>query len=213
MNSIAPPAWAPRQSPPIGTQAFFANPHATWAELQADGGIGYCAADNTWLVTRYDDVVAMLKDARLSKQTGANDPSPLSSSMLFQDAPEHARLRSSVSEWFTAAQVRGMEQRIAAIADRLIDRMAQARRADFMAGFAIPLPVAVIADLLGVPESDWDAMHGWSRPLSQTGGDLATNQQALPCGRFRRTITRLVAAARGDPVAGVGRGTVRGRPA
>lgn len=206
MNSIARPAWAARQAPPIGTAAFFSDPHATWAELHADGGIGFCAVDNTWLVARYDDVVAVLKDSRLSKQTGANDPSPLSSSMLFQDAPEHARLRNAVSEWFTAARVRGMEQRIAAIAERLIDRMAQARRADFMAGFAIPLPVAVIAELLGVPESDWDAMHGWSRPLSQTGGDQDANQQAKAAaiqamaGYFESLIGRRAAAPGDDLV-------------
>lgn len=178
MNAIAPPTWAPRRAPPVGTQPFFSDPHATWAELRADGGIGYCAADNTWLVARYDDVAAVLKDARLSKQTGASDPSPLSGSMLFQDAADHARLRNAVSEWFTAARVRGMEQRIAAIADRLIDRMATGRQVDFMAAFAVPLPVAVIADLLGVPESDWDIMHGWSRPLSQTGGDQQANQRS-----------------------------------
>lgn len=52
MDSIARPAWAPRQTPPIWAAAFFADPHATWAELQADGGIGYRAAGNVWLVDR-----------------------------------------------------------------------------------------------------------------------------------------------------------------
>ena len=178
MTTIPAAVWSPRLSAPIGSSAFFADPHPTWAELHSAGGIGYCEAEQTWLVTRYDDVVALLKDPRLSKRTGANDPSPLSSSMLFQDPPTHGRLRAAVSDWFTAARVRGMESRIAGIADRLIDRIARPRHADFLAAFAVPLPVAVIADLLGVPESDGDSLHDWSRALSQTGGDPESLRQA-----------------------------------
>lgn len=169
MNSSSSPAWAPRVAPPIGTAAFFSNPHPTWAELLADGGVGYSATERTWLVARYDDAVSVLKDARLSKQTGSNDPSPLSSSMLFQDPPAQARLRAAVQGWFTAARVREMESRIAEITDQLIDRMSQFREADFMAAFAVRLPLAVVADLLGVPEADWETLHGWSRTLSRTG--------------------------------------------
>lgn len=209
MNSNAPSLWAPRLAPRVGTAAFFRDPYPTWAELHADGGIGYCATDKTWLLTRYEDVVASLKDTRLSKQTGAGDPSPLSRSMLFQDAPDHARLRNAVSDWFTSARVRSMEQRIAEIADGLIDRMAKGRQADFMAAFAVPLPVAVIADLLGVRQADQAALHAWSRPLSQTGGSQEAGHQAKAAALesmaayFERLIDHRAVAPGDDLVSGL----------
>jgi cytochrome P450 len=178
MNREVHAAWAPRHAHHVGTDEFFSDPYPTWSELHAAGGIGFHAGEHTWLVSRYDDAVAILKDPRLSKCTGAGDPSPLSSAMLFQDPPAHGRLRSAVSDWFTAARVRSMESRIAEVADRLIDQVAMARHADFMSAFAVPLPIGVVAGIIGVPQGDLDSLHRWSRALSQTGGDVDAQRRS-----------------------------------
>ncbi|HYV45338.1 MAG TPA: cytochrome P450, partial [Myxococcaceae bacterium] len=145
--------------------------------------------NRVWLITRYADVAAALKDDRFTKDVlgGSGDrtkprkdpwwmPSflrPLGTNMLYQDPPNHTRLRALVQKAFTAAYVERLRERIERYAHELIDRMLERGGADLVADFALPIPLRVICDMLGVPEQDRLKFGAWSQKVMSvsTGPD------------------------------------------
>jgi len=129
-----------------------------------------------WLVTRYDDVVAVLKDERFAKDwRSAMTPEqlaqippipevmkPLSENMLDKDPPDHERLRRLVSKAFTPRLIERMRPRVQEIADTLLDAVKDKGGMDLIDDYAFPLPITVIAELLGVPVEDRNRFREWS---------------------------------------------------
>ena len=131
-----------------------------------------------WIVTRYDDVLAGLHNGALSSdqrhsarwprmrkmqlQAGRTQEQLDNPTMLTSDAPRHTRLRGLVSKAFTPRAIAGIEPRIREIARDLLDEVGDASQLDVMAALAVPLPVIVIAELLGVPASDRAKFKAWS---------------------------------------------------
>jgi cytochrome P450 len=157
---------------------FFADPYPTYARLRASEGPTYSEAEATWLVTRYDDVEMVLKDPRFSKRLPEQGATPLSKTMLFQDPPEHKRLRGLAGDTFTPSRVRGLEEQITSAADALLDANVDAGRMDFIADFAMPLVVSVIARMLGVPPEDGARLHQWSAALITAAGPPGSDTKA-----------------------------------
>ncbi|MFJ9078725.1 cytochrome P450 [Streptomyces sp. NPDC102278] len=127
-----------------------------------------------WLVTRYEDVREALADPRLSldKSHAAEGayrgfalPPALDANLLNMDPPDHTRMRGLVARAFTARRVEQLRTPIRATADRLLDQLGSAARADLMAAYAGPLPAIVICDLLGIPEDRRPDFHGWTDAL------------------------------------------------
>lgn len=130
-----------------------------------------------WLVTGYDWGDRVLKDSRIWKDAsrmGYEDPSLFGRSMLFLDPPDHTRLRGLVNRAFTPAMVARLGPRIGEIVEWLCDDMAERGRVDFIRDFALPLPVVVIAEILGVPVNDRNLFREWSRTLI-AGTDVAAS--------------------------------------
>jgi cytochrome P450 PksS len=130
-----------------------------------------------WFITRYDDVVALLRDhTRFVKDVrntmtpaeAAQLPTPpplvnlLSNHMLNLDPPDHTRLRTLVNKAFTATVVQQLAGRIQTIADDLLDRVESRGQMDLIEDFAFPLPITVIAELLGIPARDRARFRRWS---------------------------------------------------
>jgi cytochrome P450 len=161
----------------LSSPDFVADPYPAFRTLQAAGPRWLPFASMTgssWVFSRYDDVVAILKELRTGKDFARLVPEEqlwaLDRSMLFRDPPDHTRLRSLASQAFTPAAVRDLEPRIAQIAGDLLAQMRPAgstdpRQADFMTAFALPLPLIVIAELLGVPIADRERFHAWSNAV------------------------------------------------
>jgi len=135
---------------PVYGGDFYADPYPLYRRLREIGRPFYNAAEGSWLVAGYRDVSAALKDPRLSKRTPSESRSPLGATMLFQDPPDHARLRALLADGFSAPKVAEMERRVEAIADRLLGQAVDGRNLEFIGDFAIPLPAMVICDLLGI---------------------------------------------------------------
>jgi cytochrome P450 len=121
----------------------------------------------SWILTRYDDCFAVLRDPRcgknwegLMRQAGIDDWRDHVSlgygerSLLFANPPQHTRLRRLVAKAFTPRTVERLKPRMAETIDRLLDPIAEAKGGDLLDLLAFPLPVTVIGELLGVPDSD-----------------------------------------------------------
>jgi cytochrome P450 len=161
-----------------------------------------------WLVTRYQDVAALLRESQVSKEMRRLDPPPppmpLDSTMLFRDPPFHSRLRSLANQAFTPKRVKDLEPRIEEIANSLIDQVAGRGKMDLIADFAIPVPIIVIAEMLGVPPGDRDTFRAWSNDLI-TGSDMVrgTDERRRRQGEAVAALIgyfgRLIAERRGSP--------------
>lgn len=119
-----------------------------------------------FVLTRYDDVDTVLRDhQRFHKNDGSVDEYR---SMLDHDPPDHTRLRSLVSKAFTPRSVGALHQRVQRIVDELLADLDGKDRFDLIDDFAYPLPVTVIAEMLGVPAQDMDMFNHWSNDISLT---------------------------------------------
>jgi cytochrome P450 len=156
------------------------NPHPVLAALREDSAIHKLtireAGAYPWLVTRYADCMALLKDERFTKDASKLERKrpptetetaamSINHHMLTVDPPDHTRLRGLVHKAFTPRMIAALQTRIQEVADQLIDRMAGKREIDLIADYAFVLPVTVIADLLGIPASDQDNFRRWSQTI------------------------------------------------
>lgn len=136
-----------------------------------------------WVFTAYEDILFVLRDKRFIHEMrkvlpeGAVPPPPpeiqtLAKSqqnmMLFRDPPDHTRLRSLVNKAFTPRMVASLEPRITSIVNELLAPFEEGATFDFVREVAIPLPVIVIAELLGVPVADREVFKAWSTAFAQT---------------------------------------------
>ncbi|GAA2139672.1 cytochrome P450 [Kitasatospora kazusensis] len=182
-------------------------PHyARLREQAALADIRMPSGDPGRLVTRYEDVRAVLSDARFSRAATLEDGAPRYGpapqkfkTLLNMDDPEHSRVRRLVSREFTVRRVAGLRPRIQQATDRLLDEMAaQGNEADLVKALAFPLPVAMICELLGVPYEDREQFGEWSdsfmaitaRPVEQ----ILAAQIAL-----YQYLSGLIAAKRENP--------------
>ncbi len=185
------------------SSAFAADPYPVYAELRAHSPVHYLESVQWWWVTRYRDVVQALGDRRFGKveprpvdgtgaaAAGRTPPAATGSApppayrrltempphMLESDPPTHTRLRALVSRAFTPAVVESLRPRVAELAAAAVARMAEMGEADLVRDFAFPIPVTIIAELLGVPAEDQDRFREWSNTFVRA---LDVTQQRIP---------------------------------
>jgi len=152
-------------SPPFYGGDFYADPYPVYRRLRETGRPFYNAAEGSWLVAGYRDVAAALKEPRLSKRIPGESRSPLDASMLFQDPPDHPRLRGLLSDGFTAPKVAEMERKIEGIADRLLQKISGGGRMELIGDFATPLPAMVICELLGIATDEYRELASLSHAM------------------------------------------------
>jgi cytochrome P450 len=157
--------------------AFFEDPYPLYARLREMRAPVFHEPTQSWLVSRYADCEAVLRDPRVSKQVVREVATPFDTSVLFRDPPAHGRIRGLLNQVF-AGMPEDLDARVGRIANGLIDRMLAAGSADFIRDFALPLPVAVIAEMLGVPAGDAARLHAWSSDfIIDEGVSEAESQQ------------------------------------
>ncbi|MGW4893275.1 cytochrome P450 [Kitasatospora sp. NPDC004240] len=163
--------------------AFVAHPYDAYAELREHAPVTYYEPSGQWLVSRYEDVSALLRDRRLGRtythrfsheEFGRPGPDPAHEpfhtlndhGLLDLEAPDHTRIRRLVSKAFTPRMVEGLRPTVRRLAGELVDGLLAAGGGDLIASVAEPLPVAVIAEMLGVPESDRHLLRPWSADIT-----------------------------------------------
>lgn len=168
----------------LASPEFIADPYPTYRYLRESEPVTFVPDSGPmggfWFVTRYEDVGQVLGNRLFSKDMRPFVPperqNPVGLSMLFRDPPDHTRLRSLVSKAFTPRMIEGLEPRISGVAGDLIGRMRGSGESDVIRDLALPLPVIVIAEMLGVPTADRDSFREWSGDII-AGGDLAQDYE------------------------------------
>ncbi len=170
---------------------FKTNPYAYYAQLRDEAPVFHTQLpDGTavYLVSRYADVLAGLKDPRLVKNIahtrlehdGGMAQMMSNVSMLRADPPEHTRLRALAHEAFTPKFVNQLREHIQAIADRLVDAVEDRGQMDLINDFAFLLPITVICEMLGVPTEDAHQFRAWTSAMIANGTLSSESPQMVP---------------------------------
>jgi hypothetical protein len=164
--------------------ALRTNPYAVYASLRQDDPVHWNEMMQAWLLSRYDDVFTVLRDhvrfssertratniyvQQLEAYRQASGPIGRTPTMLSLDPPAHTRMRNLVNKAFTPRVVERVRPHIQDIADALIDALPDLQRIDVMRDLAVPLPVIVIAETLGVSVSERERFKAWSSDVAGT---------------------------------------------
>jgi cytochrome P450 PksS len=200
----------------IVSAEFKADPFPFLARLRASEPVYRTTLpDKTvvWLLTRYDDVAALLRDERFTKSRRSAltedqlrklpwTPSmfrPLERNMLDLDPPDHTRLRSLVHKAFTPSLVEQMRSRTQAIADELLDCVVATGEMDLIKDFALPLPMTIITEILGVPAKDHNKFHRWSQAVVSLSSPNPTLSVLPGVWKFIRYLRQFFKLRRRDP--------------
>ncbi|MFI8188680.1 cytochrome P450 [Streptomyces sp. NPDC085946] len=200
--------------------AFLADPYPAYAELRARGRVHWFEPTRQWLVPHHADVSALLRDRRLGRtyqhrftheEFGRTAPPPEHEpfhtlndhGMLDLEPPDHTRIRRLVSKAFTPRTVERLKPYVRELADDLVSRLVAAGGGDLLTDVAEPLPVAVIAEMLGVPEADRAPLRPWSADICgmyELNPSRETAQKAVRASvEFSEYLRGLIAERRKEP--------------
>ena len=165
----------------LTSEAFNQNPYPVYHQLRREAPVYWSDAWGCWMLTRYDDITWTLQDYQtftsLGRLTATMDlPEPLwekveplvrhySQGLINVDPPDHTRMRKLVHMAFTPRAIRKMEAYIEDIVERLIDDQIDRGEMDVIWDFSYPLPVTVIAEMMGIPVDDHPKFKAWSREI------------------------------------------------
>ncbi|MFJ4629182.1 cytochrome P450 [Streptomyces sp. NPDC088847] len=200
--------------------AFVSDPYPAYAELRERGRVTYYEPTDQWLVPRHADVSALLRDRRLGRtyqhrftheDFGRTAPPPEHESfhtlndhgMLDLEPPDHTRIRRLVSKAFTPRTVEQLKPYVSQLAGELVDGLVAKGGGDLLTDVAEPLPVAVIAEMLGIPESDRAPLRPWSADICGMYELSPSEETAAKAVRasdeFSAYLRELIAARRKNP--------------
>ncbi|MER6565347.1 cytochrome P450 [Streptomyces sp. NPDC001093] len=200
--------------------AFLADPYPAYAELRARGRVIRYEPTDQWLVPHHADVAALLRDRRLGRtyqhrfsheEFGRTAPSPEHEpfhtlndhGMLDLEPPDHTRIRRLVSKAFTPRTVERLKPYVHGLANDLVAALVHNGGGDLLTDVAEPLPVAVIAEMLGIPEADRAQLRPWSAAICgmyELNPSEETAAQAVRASvEFSEYLRMLIATRRKEP--------------
>jgi cytochrome P450 len=215
-----------KQEPAVVTAEYnpfapgmLANPYEMYRALRESDPIHRSEMMESWVLTRYDDIDKVLTDNRFSadrqrartrfaqmiqEQQAQYGPLSTAQTMLTSDPPDHTRLRKLVSKAFTPRAVLDLRPRIQDIVDYLLSEAGERGEFDIIHDLAYPLPVIVIAEMLGVPPEDRHRFKHWSDTVVATLGGPFTPPEVLEAARvaieeLAEYIGHVIAERRAEP--------------
>jgi cytochrome P450 len=191
--------------------AVIAEPYPHLARLRSTAPVAWHSGLGMWLATSHETCGAVLRDRRLGRLFRMRTPEVdwatfnwlHADSILDSEPPKHTRLRRLVAGAFGRGHVARLAPRIEELAEGLLDNLPESGEFDVIAGFAEPLPVLVIAELLGVPEEDRGLLRPWSQAIvkmyevGRTAEQEAAAQHA--CAEFAAYVDQLASQRAGEP--------------
>lgn len=176
------------------------NPFPWYHHMREFQPINYQPQYHSWQVFRYDDVQRVLSDhAKFSSSfSGGQGRDPLSVSLISMDPPRHRQLRNLVTQAFTPRAVAQLSGRITTIVNNLLDQIIATGRMDVIDDLAYPLPVIVIAEMLGIPQEDRQRFKIWSDAVVGASYPGGGNPEAEMSAYFLTMIERRRREAKDD---------------
>jgi cytochrome P450 len=156
---------------------FRLNPYPFYEMLRTHAPIFFWEQWHFYFLSRYEDCAALLRDERLGHGRLNEDKLPDTQKalgrlqndwLLLKNPPDHTRLRGLVYKAFTPRMVEQLRQTIQKVTDDLLDKVQAKGELDLIADLAYPLPVTVIAEMLGIPATDQNQFHEWSNALARS---------------------------------------------
>jgi cytochrome P450 len=202
----------------ISSPAFKANPHPIYARLRAEAPVYRIVLRDkqpAWLITRYDDVLATLKDEQrfrkdplVTRNAAQLKKMPwvppmfrsLQRSIVDVDFEEHARLRGLIHLAFTPRRVEQIRERAQSLANRLLDEAQQRGQMELIHDYALQIPLTIICDILGIPEKDRPQFHRWTKNMVDHDDNRCAQLMLLPqILAMLRYLRRLIKLRRANP--------------
>jgi cytochrome P450 len=150
------------------------NPFPWYRHMRETNPVSYNDEYGSWSVFRYNDVLKVLTDYNIFSSQYMGEQQPIAMSIINTDPPRHRQLRSLATQAFTPRRIAQLEPRITAIVNELLDKVQPTGKMDVIDDLAYPLPVIVIAEMLGIPPEEREQFKYWSDELigeSNTSGD------------------------------------------
>jgi cytochrome P450 len=163
---------------------FLVDPYAHYRRLRESDPVHWDEARGSWVLTRYADVAAALRD----EEWLSAEQQPVATSMLVSDPPDHTRLRSLVAKAFTPRTVSELAPRIDEIVEGLLDEASERGEMDAIGDFAYPLPITVIAELLGVEPERRDFFREQSQKIAVALGPITDMNVAMRATEGRNEL-------------------------
>ncbi len=185
-------------APLLDPDFYAGDPYPLYARLRAEAPVTRNQSLGFWVVSRHADVVAVSRDPAafcsakgiMVFEIGAEYPTP--PTMMHTDPPDHTRYRTLVQPGFRPSFIRSLEDGVRARTRTLIDRIEPGQPIDFVPEVAVPLPLQVISDLMGMPEEEWPQFFKWSEAVIPGATDWPEEErQALSA----EMVTYLLASA------------------
>jgi cytochrome P450 len=181
------------------------DPFPDLARLRAEAPVAHHAATGAWVLTRHADVTAASRDPQtycsgkgiLLMEIGAEYDTP--PTMMHTDPPAHTRYRKLVQPAFAPSVMRTLDQVIRDRARRAVAALPAGEPVDVVADLAVPFPLRVISDLLGIPEDDWPRFFEWSEAAIPGATDWPDERIAELMGEMVSYLLATAAARRADP--------------
>lgn len=194
---------APRSLDLLDGRWYATQPHEDWTWLREHAPAYWDPVNEVWAITRYEDVLAIEKDPVTYSSFRAPRPHGDHLPMIISmDGREHTMRRKLVSKGFTPRRVRDHEATVRRICTDIIDRVASRGECDFVWDIAAPLPLLLIADMLGFPPESYDDLLRWSDDLIRgtTINDPDAAMAAMEAGlAFREFQLGVIADRRSKP--------------
>jgi cytochrome P450 len=170
--------------PLLDPAVYAGDPFPLYARLRAEAPVARNDTLGLWMVSRHDEVVAVSRDPGtfcsakgiMTFEIGSAYPTP--PTMMHTDPPDHTRYRTLVQPGFRPSYMRALEPGIRARARALVDRIEPGVPVDVVRDLAVPLPLQVISDLLGVPEEEWPTFFRWSEAAIPGATDWPEEERA-----------------------------------
>ncbi len=155
-------------------RSFYLDPHSAYARLRESSPISWDEKNRLWVLTRHEDVayVSTHADVFCSGQ-GVRPTQSIDLSIIGLDGERHIRQRRLLNQGFSPRVIRAMETRVRQVVTEVLDAVADRGSCDFVSDIAIPLPLVVIAELMGLPVEDRSRLGGWSDRMM--GGEGRTD--------------------------------------
>ena len=191
---------------PLLDPAFYAgDPFPLYARLRAEAPVAWNGTAGVWVASRHAEVTTVSRDPETfcsSKgimvfEIGSEYATP--PTMMHTDPPDHTRYRGLVQPGFRPTFIRGLEDGVRARTRALVDRLEPGVPVDIVADLAVPLPLQVISDLLGVPEDEWPRFFRWSEAVIPGATDWPEEERMALSGEMWAYLLAAAADRRADP--------------